>query len=111
MTERSDGRARVVVVAPTEQRPLPGQAPLVAAALAIGVLLLGLQLWLLTVALDLFLGGGGAQIWLLALVSGLIFAGGVLGLWVLRRRPRMRRPRGDEAPFAVGAWGSPAEER
>ena len=71
---------------------LPGQAPLVGAALAIGVLLLGIQLWILTVALDLFLAGRGGQVWLLAAVSGLIFLGGLLVLWVLRRRPRLRHP-------------------
>jgi hypothetical protein len=64
----------------------PGQAPIVAAGLAIGILLLAIQLWLLTVALDLYLGGRGDQVWLLALVSGLIFVGGLLVLWILRRR-------------------------
>jgi hypothetical protein len=64
----------------------PGQAPIVAAGLAIGILLLAIQLWLLTVALDLFLGGRGDQVWSLALVSGVIFVGGLLVLWVLRRR-------------------------
>jgi hypothetical protein len=59
--------------------------------LAIGILLLGIQLWLLTVALDLYLGGRGGQVWSLALVSGLIFAGGLLVLWILRQRPRVSR--------------------
>jgi hypothetical protein len=63
----------------------PGEAPIVAAGLAIGILLLAIQLWLLTVALDLFLGGRGDQVWLIALVSGVIFAGGLLVLWILRR--------------------------
>jgi hypothetical protein len=66
----------------------PGQLPIILAGLSVGVLLMGVQLWLLTVALDLYLAGAGGQIWLLALVSGLIFAGGLLVLWVLRRRPR-----------------------
>ncbi len=86
---------------------LPGQGPIVLTALAIGLLLLALQLWLLTVALDLYLGGHGDEVWLVALVSGAIFAGGLLVLLVLRRRPRVRRPSGDEAPYAVGAWGNP----
>jgi hypothetical protein len=47
-------------------------------------LLLAIQLWLLTIALDLFLGGRGAEIWSLAIVSGLIFAGGVVAYRVLR---------------------------
>jgi hypothetical protein len=64
----------------------PGQAPIVAAGLAIGILLLAIQLWLLTVALDLFLGGHGDQVWTLALISGTIFIGGLLVLGILRRR-------------------------
>jgi hypothetical protein len=74
------GRARPehMVAAP----PPPGQAPIVAAGLAIGILLLAIQLWLLTVALDLYLAGHGDQVWSLAAVSGLI----------LRRRPRAARP-------------------
>lgn len=70
--------------------PPPGQMPLVTAALAIGVLLMAIQLWLLTIALDLFLAGRGGQVWQLALVSGAIFAGGLVMLWLLRRRPHLR---------------------
>jgi hypothetical protein len=65
--------------------------PLVMAALAIGLLLMGLQLWLLTVALELYLSGDGGRVWQLALVSGAIFAGGLAMLALLRRRPRIRR--------------------
>jgi hypothetical protein len=72
--------------------PPPGQSALVATGLAIGILLLGIQLWLLTVALDLYLAGHGDQVWSLALVSGLIFVGGLAVLWILRRRPRVARP-------------------
>ncbi len=71
--------------------PPPGQMPLVMAALAVGVLLMALQLWLLTVALELYLSGDGGRVWQLALVSGAIFAGGLAMLAVLRRRPRVRR--------------------
>jgi hypothetical protein len=70
--------------------PPPGQAPIVAAGLTVGILLLGVQLWLLTVALDLYLAGNGSQVWSLALVSGVIFAGGLGVLWILRRRPWVR---------------------
>lgn len=69
----------------------PGQMAIVMAGLAIGVLLLGVQLWLLTVALDLYLAGRGGQVWALALASGAIFLGGLLVLWLLGRRPRVRR--------------------
>jgi len=75
-----------------EAPPPPGQSALVAAGLAIGILLLGIQLWLLTVALDLYLAGRGDQVWSLALVSGVIFAGGLAVLLILGRRPRLARP-------------------
>jgi hypothetical protein len=73
------------------QPPPPGQPALVMAGLAIGILLMGIQLWLLTIALELYLAGHGDQVWLTALVSGAIFAGGLLMLRLLRRRPRVRR--------------------
>ncbi len=69
----------------------PGQAPVLLAALGIGLVLMGLQLWLLTVALDLYLGGEGARVWQLAVVSGLVFLGGVAMLALLRGRGRWRR--------------------
>ena len=72
------------------QPPPPGQMTLVLAGLAIGLLLMGIQLWLLTIALDLYLAGQGAQVWQLALVSGGIFLGGLLMLRLLGRRPRVR---------------------
>jgi hypothetical protein len=75
-----------------EQPPPPGQMPLVLAGLAIGLLLMGIQLWLLTIALDLYLSGEGRQLWLLALISGAIFGGGLLMLRLLQRRPRLHRP-------------------
>ncbi len=71
-------------------RPRPGQMPLVTMAGAIGVILMGIQLWLLTVALDLFLSGKGDQVWQLALVSAAIFLGGLFMLWLLHRHPTLR---------------------
>jgi hypothetical protein len=73
------------------QPPPPGQMTLVLAGLAIGLLLMGIQLWLLTIALDLYLAGAGTRIWQLALTSGAIFLGGLLMLRLLGRRPRLRR--------------------
>jgi hypothetical protein len=73
-----------------EPRVSPGRRALLLAAVLTGVLLLAIQLWLLTIALDLFLGGHGSEIWGLALISGLIFAGGV-GTFVLLRRNSPRR--------------------
>lgn len=69
----------------------PGRLAMVLAAVAIGVLLLGVQLWFLTVALDLFLAGEtGADLWVLAGLSGVVFAGGLLALRLLPRTPRIR---------------------
>ena len=82
------------------QPPAPGYIGLVMAGLTIGVLLLSIQLWLLTIALELYLAGEGRQVWLTALVSGAIFAGGLFMLRLLRRRPRMRGTIGAEG----GAW-------
>jgi hypothetical protein len=58
----------------------------VTTALALGLVLMTLQLWLLTVALDLLLGGERAGFLRLGLASGAIFAGGLLVLWLLRVR-------------------------
>jgi hypothetical protein len=68
--------------------PPPGQGPLALVGLTIGLLLMGMQLWLLTIALELYLGGSGGIIWQIALASGAIFGGGLLMLRRLRRRPR-----------------------
>lgn len=70
-----------------ERSPAPGRMAVVLAALMIGLLLMGIQLWLLTVALELYLGGHGRQVWQLGLASGLIFLGGLLTLRLLGRRP------------------------
>lgn len=71
--------------------PVPGQPAIVLAALTIGILLMGIQLWLLTVALELYLAGDGGRVWQLALASGGIFLGGLAMLWLLGRRPEVRR--------------------
>lgn len=76
---------------PVERTPPPGRQALVLAALLIGFLLMGIQLWLLTVALDLYLGGHGDNIWLIALASGAVFIGGLVAVRLLDRRPRITR--------------------
>ncbi len=79
----------------TPGEPLrPGQGPIVLAGLMIGLLLMGVQLWLLTVSLELYLSGMTDRLWLLSLISGGIFAGGLLILWLLRRRPTVRHAAG-----------------
>lgn len=70
-------------------QPPVGQMPIVAAALVIGILLMSIQLWLLTVALDMYLADKGADVWRIAVISGLIFLGGLGMLRLLRRRPRV----------------------
>ncbi len=74
---------------PEVDQPPVGQMPIVAAALVIGFLLMSIQLWLLTVALDLYLADKGADVWRIAVISGLIFLGGLGMLRLLRRRPRV----------------------
>ena len=76
-----------------ERSPSPGQIAVVLTGLAIGILLMGIQLWLLTIALDLYLGGQDTYIWLLAVISGLVFLGGLLVLRMLTRRPRSQSGR------------------
>ena len=66
---------------------LPGRQALLLGALVIGLIMLGIQLWLLTVALELYLSGEGKTIWGLALVSGVLFGGSLLATWLLSRRP------------------------
>jgi hypothetical protein len=84
----TDPRRDPSVVPPAA--PAPGQQALVLALLVIGVMFMGIQLWLLTVALELYLSGEGEEVLWLALVSGLIFLGGLFVLRLLGRRPRVR---------------------
>lgn len=72
---------------PLREEPVtPGRQSVVLMMLSIGIMLLGGQLWLLTVALDLYLAGEGGTIWIICLVSGLIFVGGLLVLRLLERQ-------------------------
>ena len=77
--------------APEDRTPPPGQQAVVMAALMLGLLLMGIQLWLRTIALELYLAGEGRQVWQRALISGAIFLGGLAMVGLLRRRPRVRR--------------------
>ena len=73
-----------------EGQPPPGRGAILLAALIVGLLLMGVQLWLLTVALDLYLSGQGRSVWTVALISGLVFVGGVVAARTLARRPVAR---------------------
>jgi len=59
--------------------------------LAIGIMLMSIQLWLLTLAFDLYMFDNDTDALLAAAVSGLIFLGGLAMLHFLERRPRRRR--------------------
>ena len=72
----------------TDRIPPTGRSAMLMAALAIGILLLGIQLWLLTLALDLYLSGHIDNTWQLVLISGLVFLGGLALLRLLSRQPR-----------------------
>jgi hypothetical protein len=69
-----------------DRRPPPGWDALLLAAVIIGVLLMGIQLWLLTVALDIYLGGEESGLWIIAVFSGLVFAGGLVALRMVGER-------------------------
>jgi len=84
------GRALSETTAYTRRTPSHGQAAIVLAGLTIGVILMGIQLWLLTVALDLCLSGRPEATWLAAAISGLVFLGGLLILRLLPKRPKRR---------------------
>jgi hypothetical protein len=68
----------------------PGEGVLLSAAVAMGILLMGMQLWILTVALEQFERHHYREVYALTGFSALIFAGGVAILWMLRRTPRVR---------------------
>ncbi len=66
------------------------EGPVLTTAVALGLLLMAVQLWILTVALDLLLGGRDEGLLRLAIVSGVVFAGGLVVLKLLGARTRMR---------------------
>ncbi len=73
------------------QTPRPGRQAMLLAALCIGVLLMAIQLWFLTIALDLFFSGERSGAWLLAVFSGLVFLGGIVALRLLGGPVRVGR--------------------
>ena len=68
-----------------EPTPPPGYQAILLAAYMVGIILLGIQLWLLTVALETYLGGEQQYAWLLALISGVVFVGGLVVMRLLTR--------------------------
>lgn len=73
-----------------ERRPPPGEAGVALFGLAIGIMLMSMQLWLLTLAFDLYMYDDETGALLAAAFSGLVFLGGLLMLRFLGRRPRRR---------------------
>jgi hypothetical protein len=75
---------------PEEPDVQHGQATLALLGLMIGILLMGIQLWLLTLAFDLYLEGKRSETLIAAIISGLVFLGGLLMLRYLNRSPWRR---------------------
>jgi hypothetical protein len=84
-------RASEITTGDTARRPPQGQAVLAMLGLTIGLLLMALQLWLLTLAFDLYESGQRGKTVGVAAGSGLVFLGGLLMWRVLDRRPGVRR--------------------
>ncbi len=68
----------------------PGRQALLLAAATIGLVMLALQLWFLTIALDLFYLREQSGAWALAVLSGLVYVGGLLALGMFEKSRRVR---------------------
>lgn len=66
----------------------PGAPVIVLTGLIVGLVMMGIQLWLLTLAFDLYLSGKRGATLLAAAASGLIFLGGLLVLRLVEGRSR-----------------------
>lgn len=85
-TDRDD--RRLAIPTSSEGRhPTIGQTGVVMLGLTIGILLMSLQLWLLTLAFDLYKLDNDRGTLLVAIFSGLVFLGGLAMLRLLDRRP------------------------
>lgn len=80
-----DTRRLAIPIGSEGRRPAAGQTAVVMLGLAIGILLMSLQLWMLTLAFDLYLQGDDRGTVLVAIFSGLVFLGGLAMLWLLDR--------------------------
>lgn len=88
-TERRDSAAVPRARGEGERGAPHGVEALIATLVAIGVVLLAIQLWLLTVALDIYLGGSRGDLWVLAVLSGVVFLGGLAAVRLIGRLSRM----------------------
>lgn len=72
------------------QRRPTGQSAIALFGLVVGLVLMGIQVWLLTLAFDLYLSGERNATLLAAGFSGLVFVGGLIMLWIVNREPNER---------------------
>jgi hypothetical protein len=72
------------------QNPAPGQTGLVLLGISMGILLMSVQLWLLTLAFNLYLAGDRRGTLIAAIISGCVFIGGLVMLGALRGTRRLR---------------------
>jgi hypothetical protein len=91
MQERNVFRPDEVMQPDPDLRPLPGRSAVAFLGLMLGLVLMAIQLWLLTLAFDLYLAGNRAETVWVAVISGFIFLGGLGILWFLDHRPGRRR--------------------
>lgn len=93
MIEQSDrDDQRLAIPTSSEGRhPAVGQTGIVMLGLAFGILLVSLQLWVLTLAFDLYLLDQDRDTLLVAVFSGLVFVGGLAMLRVIDRSPKPPR--------------------
>jgi hypothetical protein len=91
MQERRVFRPDEVMRPDPASRPLPGRAAIALLGLSLGLVLMAIQLWLLTLAFDFFLSGDRSETVWVAVISGFIFLGGLAILRFLDREPGRRR--------------------
>ncbi len=70
---------------PERRQPIAAHIALIMFGLSVGLVLMALQLWLLTLAFDLFESGVRFQTTVIAAISGLVFVGGLVMLRLLDR--------------------------
>ena len=87
---RSDREPRVGGLEPNVPEPQgpPDRGSVVLMGVAVGVLLMSIQLWLLALAFEFYLSGHDSDVLWITAASGLIFLGGLLMLRLLHRAPR-----------------------
>ncbi len=77
---------RLAIPTSSEGRhPAVGQTSIIMLGVTLGILLMSLQLWLLTLAFDLYLLGHKWETFRAAVFSGLVFVGGLIMLRLLDR--------------------------